>query len=471
MDRIDLRTKCLVIAFSIMLSSLLTASVPGEETDYDSSYTAQDEFYDGSDDSVYEEDYDSYTDYGDNADPSETEVEPAAPEQQPSAPAPNASDTAQTDLVEGWPEGPYIESGSAVVLECETGALLYAKDPYASLDPGSTVKILTVLLALENADMQDEVTITETGLAGVTDGGLNISAQLGETFTIEQCLYAIMLASANEITIQVAEHLGGTVENFVRMMNTRAAELGCVNSNFTNPTGLEDPLQLSCAHDMALIMETALKNSKFLSIAKTSTYTIPATNMSGGDRVLTNSFSMLSSSSGDYYADCLGGKQGFTETSGTTLLCAAQRDDVTLVCSILQGSADMVYQDATYLLDYGFENFYLTDLSEDDFDILTGGTVVLPYGQTPDALTFESEPSGEEVNRTYYFNGIVVGKAQAQVTKSEENLDVAKGDQYLEEARVFSENKSSIPYGLIAAAGILVIALLIRMLIRTVKSE
>lgn len=127
------------------------------------------------------------------------------------------------------------------------------------LFPGSTVKIMTTLLALENSQLTDQVTMTATGVSGVTDGGANISANLDEVFTMEQCLYAIMLVSANDIALQVAEHLGGSVEGFVQMMNQRAAELGCTNTVFTNPTGLSDENQHTTAHDMALIMQAAIK--------------------------------------------------------------------------------------------------------------------------------------------------------------------------------------------------------------------
>ena len=99
---------------------------------------------------------------------------------------------------------------------------------------------MTTLLALENTQLSDQVTMTATGVSGVTDGGANISAQIDEVFTVEQCLYAIMLASANDVALQLAEHIGGSVDGFVQMMNARAAELGCTNTVFTNPTGLPD---------------------------------------------------------------------------------------------------------------------------------------------------------------------------------------------------------------------------------------
>ena len=114
-----------------------------------------------------------------------------------------------TNSISGWPQGPEITSASAVVMEDSSDTILYAKDMDTALSPAGAVKIMTCLLALENSQLTDQVTMTETGVSGVTDGGAHISSQLGEVFTMEQCLYAIMLASANDIALQVAEQIGG----------------------------------------------------------------------------------------------------------------------------------------------------------------------------------------------------------------------------------------------------------------------
>ena len=124
---------------------------------------------------------------------------------------------------------------------------------------------------------------------------------------------------------RVAEHIGGSVDGFVQKMNDRAAQLGCTNTVFTNPTGLPDENQHTTARDMALIMKAAIDNDTFRTIAGTTSYTIPATNVSGGERVLTNNFSMLNSANAAYYPNCLGGREGYTEASGSTLVCGAEK--------------------------------------------------------------------------------------------------------------------------------------------------
>ena len=223
-----------------------------------------------------------------------------------------------TNGIAGWPQATDISSTAAVVMEISTNTVLYSKNADQALYPASAVKIMTCLLVLENSSLDDQVTMTATGVSGVTDGGANISAQLDEVFTMEQCLYAIMVASANDIALQVAEHISGSVDAFVAAMNARAQELGCTNTVFTNPTGLPDENQHITAHDMALIMEAAMANDTFRTIAATTSYTIPATNVSGGDRVLTNNFTMINNTSDGYYEACIGGKEGYTQASGST---------------------------------------------------------------------------------------------------------------------------------------------------------
>ena len=212
-----------------------------------------------------------------------------------------------TNGISGWPQGPEITSASAVIMEDTSDTILYAKDMDTTLSPAGAVKIMTCLLALENSQLDDQVTMTETGVSGVTDGGAHISSQLGEVFTMEQCLYALMLASANDIALQVAEQIGGSVDAFVQKMNDRAKELGCTNTVFTNPTGLPDDNQHTTAHDLALIMQAAIRNDSFRTISGATSYTIPATNVSGGTRNLTSSFTMTDPASASYYEGCIGG--------------------------------------------------------------------------------------------------------------------------------------------------------------------
>ena len=306
-----------------------------------------------------------------------------AAEENTDAPAASAI---STNTIAGWPQGPDITSTAAVIMEDSTDTTLYAKNMDQVLYPGATVKVMTTLLALENTQLSDQVTMTATGVSGVTDGGANISAQIDEVFTVEQCLYAIMLASANDVALQLAEHIGGSVDGFVQMMNARASELGCTNTVFTNPTGLPDENQHTTAHDMALIMKAAADNKSFQTIAGTTSYSIPATNVSGGERVLTNNFSMLTNNNAAYYQYCTGGREGYTEASGSTLVCSAQKNGITLIAVVLQGASGTTATEAASLLNYGFDNFNMLSLGDNDFNMISGGDVYVPVGTTADAL-------------------------------------------------------------------------------------
>ena len=366
-----------------------------------------------------------------------------------------------TDEIPGWPDSPELAADCAYLMENASNLALYAKNADALVDPGSTVKIMTALLALEKSSLTDSVTMTETGVGGVTDGGLSISAQVGEVFTMEQLLYALMLASANDAALQIAEQVGGSLSNFVRMMNEKAVELGCKNTNFTNPTGLEDPHQVSTARDLALIMQAAILEPDFTKIATSRSYMIPATNMSGGDRVLTNSFSLqLDSSLQD--VQVLGGKQGYTATSGSTLLWAVKRDNRTLICVLLLGADSTLGQDAQDLMSYGFDDFTLLSLGDEDFDILSGGDVIVPSGTHEETLKSRDTLEGDKMVRTYFFGNVAVG--HAVVSPMEEVSDTAERDGaiYLEEARRYSEEKSIIPYFLIIGIGLAALILLAR---------
>ena len=381
-----------------------------------------------------------------------------------------AASTITTNSISGWPQGPDITSAGAVIMEDTTNTILYAKDMDQSLSPAGAVKIMTCLLALENSQLTDQVTMTETGVSGVTDGGAHISSQLGEVFTMEQCLYAIMLASANDIALQIAEQIGGSVEAFVEKMNSRAQELGCTNTVFTNPTGLPDDNQHTTAHDLALIMQAAINTDGFRDIASATSYTIPATNVSGGARNLTSSFSLTNQTASTYYSGCIGGRESTTTASGSVLVTAAERNSTTLICVVMNGATGQTANEAITLMDYGFGNFQLLDLGQEDFHILSGGQVMIPSGATSDDLTTEDAETDGQISRTYSFGGTQVGTAVIENTAEDTTTtDSQENDTNMEAARV-SQNASPIPYFIIGGVGVLLLVLLLLRMIKVIKS-
>ena len=375
-----------------------------------------------------------------------------------------------TNGIDGWPQASDISSTAAIVMETSTNTVLYSKNADQALYPASAVKVMTCLLALENSNLDDQVTMTATGVSGVTDGGANISSQLDEVFTMEQCLYAIMVASANDIALQVAEHIGGSVDAFVQTMNTRAQELGCTNTVFTNPTGLPDENQHTTAHDMALIMETAMENETFRTIAATTSYTLPATNVSGGERVLTNSFTMINNTSDGYYEPCIGGKEGYTEASGSTLVCEAAKNNMKLVCVVLNGASGVTDDEAIALLNYGFDNFSPLTIADSDFNRLSGGTVITPNGATEDNLTTEDTSSDGQIMRQYYFGGTPVGTAVLEDVEQETNDAAVTGQKNMDAAKQYSASHTVTPYYIIGAIGAALLLFFLFLMIRVIKS-
>ena len=376
-----------------------------------------------------------------------------------------------TNAIEGWPQGPDTYSETAVLMDADTGTILYNKGMDEKRYPASITKIMTALLALENSNLDDQVTFTEECLADQTSDSGNIGMQVGEVLTMRQCLLALMIRSANDVATQIAVQIAGSVSAFADMMNQRAQELGCVNTHFVNASGMPDENHYTTAHDMALIMKAAADNESFQTIASTASYTIPATNVSGGDRVLTNNFSMLTNNNAAYYQYCTGGREGYTEASGSTLVCSAQKNGITLIAVVLQGTSGTTATEAASLLNYGFDNFNMLSLGDNDFNMLSGGDVYVPVGTTADALTTQDgEVQDGQYSRQYLFGGTAVGTSVMAATQEEDTSLVDTSVQNIDAARNYTENRNNLPYFIIGGVGILLLLLILLRIIKIAKS-
>lgn len=265
-----------------------------------------------------------------------------------------------------WPEAPEVASPSVILMEMTTGAVLYEKNSQERNYPASITKILTTLLALENADLNEVVTFSDAAIDNTIGSG--IARDYGEQMTMEQCLYAIMLASANECAYAVAEHVGGTVENFVAMMNERAKELGCTDTHFANPHGLYEEEHYTSARDMALIAQEAYQNETFRIITGTARYTIPPTNKHEEETPLQNHNEMLYPwQHMQYrYAYCTGGKTGYTDIARSTLVTFAEKDGMKLVCVVMHTESPSQWADSINLFNFGFDNFQLFNVADNE---------------------------------------------------------------------------------------------------------
>ncbi len=265
-----------------------------------------------------------------------------------------------------WPKlSDEITAGAAILMDVDTGTILYKKNINQVYYPASITKILTTLIAVENSSMDEVVTFSEDAVYK-TQGGSGIWRDIGEVMTMEQCLYAVMLESANECAYAVAEHISGSISKFSKLMNEKAKELGCKSSRFMNPHGLPDEKHYVTAKDMAIIAKAAYENETFRAICGTKRYTIPPTNKHRESTYMVNHHKMLYPKDTDAYLYdyCIGGKTGYTNAAGNTLVTYAQKDGMTLLAVILNGSSPQYWNETRALFDFGFENFNLCNVSE-----------------------------------------------------------------------------------------------------------
>ena len=235
---------------------------------------------------------------------------------------------------------------SAILIEMETGRVLYEQNAHEALPMASTTKIMTALLALELGDLNSLVTAGKNAY-GVP--GTSIYLELGEQLTLEQMLYGLMLSSGNDAAVAIAEHIGGTVENFCALMTQRAAEIGCENTLFATPHGLPADRHHTTAWDLALIAREAMKNPVFRQIVSTQRATLPWAGHEY-DRVLTNKNKLLST-----YPGALGVKTGYTKAAGRCLVFAAERDGMTALGAVL--NCPDWFDEAAAILDRGFADW------------------------------------------------------------------------------------------------------------------
>lgn len=278
-----------------------------------------------------------------------------------SAPTLTAS-ASDVDTQALWPAGPEVSAPAAIVMEANTGVILYSKDIYTAYYPASITKVMTSLLAFENSNLNEIMTMTVDAEMNVY--GSRVGLVRGESVTMESALYAVLLESANEVTYGVAEHVGGTMQDFVAMMNAKAKELGCVNTNFLNPHGLHEEGHYVCAYDMALIGQAAIAVPEFRKIAGTRTYTIPATNKNVA-RPMAHHHKMIRKTLTYEYA--IAGKTGGTNEAKNTLVTFAEKDGLTLICVVLYvDTVDQMYQDTITLFDYCFDNYSAHGIQENE---------------------------------------------------------------------------------------------------------
>lgn len=268
-----------------------------------------------------------------------------------------------------WPDNVYIQAEGGIVMDADSGTVLFGKNIHEHYYPASITKILTALIVIENCDLDEMVTFSYDAIFNVEENSSNMAASVGDTLTVRDCLYGLMLASANESANALAEHVAGSTEAFAELMNQKAAELGCQDSHFANPSGLNAPNHYTSAYDMALIMQAALQNETFVEIDSALYYKhAPIKQYPDPEdphNVVYAHHQMLKKNSSVYYPGAFAGKTGYTSLAGNTLVTAAKKDSMTLITVVLNGS-QVHYSDTKRMLDFGFENFQTLKVADYD---------------------------------------------------------------------------------------------------------
>ncbi len=264
---------------------------------------------------------------------------------------------------------PEVNSNAVLVVDMATGYSIYEKDIYGKYYPASITKIMTATLVLEKCQMDEMVTFSHDAVFSIGKGTSSAYASEGEKLSVEQCMYGLMLISANDVANGLAEHVSGSVSEFAKLMNNKAASLGCVNTNFVNPHGLQDENHYTCAYDMALISSNAYKNLPFYrELISTVRYEVPPTNKMDETRYWRNSNKLIIEYENFYYEDCIGGKPGYTTEAGNTLVSYANINGrMIMIVSLNASSATNVYTDHATMYDYIKDNVsgdYFTNLEE-----------------------------------------------------------------------------------------------------------
>lgn len=269
-----------------------------------------------------------------------------------------------------------LTAEAAILMDATSGQILYEKNSDTKQYPASITKLMTILLALEkmeaeNIHLTDTITFSHDAIYTIEPGSSHIAIQEGETLTLEQVLYGIILQSANECSNGIAEFVDGSTEAFAKHMTARAKELGCQNTNFVNANGLFDKDHYTTAHDMALITKQLLTHDTYRKLVEKTYYEIPPTNKQDEIRYLHGQHQMLNKHSLYYYPEAKGGKTGFTNEALNTLVTFAKKGNTELIVVVLKCAGAQHYVDTKTLFDYGFDNYKTvkaisaTDIAQD----------------------------------------------------------------------------------------------------------
>lgn len=319
-----------------------------------------------------------------------------------------------------WPSNISVRAEGAILIDADTGTVLWGKNIHKEFFPASITKVMTALLVIENCDLGETVTFSHNAVFNVESGSSNAGINEGDKLSVRDCLYALLLKSANESANALAEHVAGSTEAFADMMNAKAKQLGCTNTHFANPSGLNNPNHYTSPYDMALIAKAAFSNPSFEEIDSTTYYKLPPNSTHKEGLAIYPGHRMMRKSTPYYYPGIVGGKTGYTTIARNTLVTCARKNDTKLITIILKGSTPQYWKDTKDMLDFGFHNFVSLKAAN--------------YEKAYNSITSDLNFSGLPISRPEALvldpdNRIILPKTAAfSDTKAELSYDISKGD-------------------------------------------
>lgn len=356
--------------------------------------------------------------------------------------------TVESNEIPGWPAGPVVTAESAILIEAETGAILYAKNIHARQYPASTTKILTTLIASEQCSLDEWVTFSREAVFDTPRDSNHIAMDVGQQLTMEDCLNAILIRSANEVSFAVAEHIsGGSWQDFSEIMNARAAELGCVDSHFVNPNGLPDENHYTSAYDLAMIGKAFFANEMLCRISITPRLHILPNDHMPYEKLENSKMELLPGRS-YAYEGLVGVKTGYTDAARYSVVSCAERDGMKLICVVLKDESPAHYEDTIALFNYGFGNFAKVNVSqmETKYDIGSTGffyeehdifgsskpllslnkedCIVLPrtldFADTSSVIRYDKVDQGQAAIIHYSYQGVDLGSVSVDLAEHQD---------------------------------------------------
>ena len=349
-------------------------------------------------------------------------------------------------------------AGAAMLYEVNSDTVMYAWNPDQTMYPASLVKIMTALLALENGDLTAVVTVSANAMAALNENNATLEMQVGETLTLEQLLYCLLVGGANDAAVVIADHIAGSQQGFVQMMNDRAKALGCNGTVFTNPHGLHEDPQVTTARDMVKVLREAMKYEAFNTIFGTVSYTLPVTSLSEERYMETTNFMMTPSTVAYYDKRVTGGRTGVTTDRLRCLIVSAQSGGMNYI-SVILGAVPTFdvdgytpkyfgsYEETRELLKVGFEDFEVKQVLQENQVLLqypvSNASSSVAAGPTKSVSTVLPQNIGYENLSIVYQNNMPALSAPVNIGQQINTVQMWYGNVCVAEAPVIALNSAS----------------------------